>query len=142
MSKIAIVFNNNRVTMKKIFSFILLAFLLSLFACEPQVKPPVHKYASEYTICNYNIRYYNGTSDNNNKGAKAWPNRKAKVYEMIARYDMDVCGLEEVTTTMANDIAKDLTAYAYIGYGRDNGKQQGSGASGEQTGLIYKTAIF
>ena len=45
MSKIAIVFNNNRVTMKKIFSFILLAFLLSLFACEPTPPPPAKKYA-------------------------------------------------------------------------------------------------
>lgn len=159
-------------TMKKFFLFLLLAAVAGFYACEPPQGPPINgdqdtptdtipsqepgsgetetpadtipprKYAEVYTICNYNIRYYNGTSDNNNKGAKAWPNRKAKVYEMIARYDMDVCGLEEVTTTMANDIAKDLTAYAYIGYGRDNGKQQGSGASGEQTGLIYKTARF
>lgn len=96
----------------------------------------------DYVICNYNIRYYNGSSDSNNKGNKAWPNRKAKVFEMIRNYDMDVCGLEEVTGTMATDIANQLTEYQYIGYGRDNGKQQGSGASGEQTGLIYKKDKF
>ena len=100
-------------------------------------EPPVVT-ANDYVICNYNIRYYNGTSDNNNKGDKAWPKRKEKVFEMIRTYNMDVCGLEEVTNTMASDITNQLTEYQYIGYGRDNGKQQGSGASGEQTGLIYK----
>ena len=38
-------------------------------------EPPVVT-ANDYVICNYNIRYYNGTSDNNNKGDKAW--RKAR----------------------------------------------------------------
>ena len=97
---------------------------------------------NDYVICNYNIRYYNGSSDKNNTGNKAWPKRKAKVFEMIRNYDMDVCGLEEVTSTMASDIAQQLTEYQYIGYGRDNGKQQGAGASGEQTGLIYKKDNF
>lgn len=96
----------------------------------------------DYVICNYNIRYYNGASDSNNKGNKAWPVRKDKVFEMIRNYDMDVCGLEEVTSTMATDIDQQLTEYQYIGYGRDNGKQQGSGASGEQTGLIFKKDRF
>lgn len=97
---------------------------------------------TEYVICNYNIRYYNGSNDSSNQGAKAWPNRRAKVFEMIKSYNMDVCGLEEVTSTMASDITQQLTDYTYIGYGRDNGAQEGSGASGEQTGLIFKKSRF
>lgn len=155
--------------MKKLFSLFLLALVVSLFSCEPPVAPPdgeeggtdteqpvtpeepanpdtpeqpQRQYADEYVVCNYNIRYYNGSSDGSNTGAKAWPNRKAKVYEMIARYGMDVCGLEEVTSTMAKNIIADLADYEYIGYGRDNGKRQGEGASGEQTGLIFKKARF
>ncbi len=128
--------------MKKFFSIFSLVLLVGLFACEPTPPPPAKKYAEVYTICNYNIRYYNGTSDSNNKGDKAWPTRKAKVFEMITDYSMDVCGLEEVTATMANDIVNTLTDYTYIGYGRDNGKLQGEGAGGEQTGLIFKTDRF
>ena len=96
----------------------------------------------DYVICNYNIRYYNGANDGNNKGNKAWPVRKDKVFEMIRNYDMDVCGMEEVTGIMASDIAQQLTEYQYIGYGRDNGKESTAGASGEQTGLIYKKDKF
>lgn len=96
----------------------------------------------DYIICNYNIRYYNGSNDSNNKGDKAWPKRRAKVFEMIRNYDMDVCGLEEVTSTMASDITQQLSAYKYIGYGRDNGGLHGAGATGEQTGLIFKKSRF
>lgn len=111
----------------------------SITITQPAEEEPEQK---EYVICNYNIRYYNGSSDGSNQGAKSWPTRKPKVFEMIKKYDMDVCGLEEVTSIMASDITKELTDYQYIGYGRDNGLQQGSGASGEQTGLIFKKSRF
>ena len=111
----------------------------SITITQPAEEEPEQK---EYVICNYNIRYYNGSNDGSNQGAKSWPTRKPKVFEMIKKYDMDVCGLEEVTSIMASDITKELTDYQYIGYGRDNGLQQGSGASGEQTGLIFKKSRF
>ena len=91
-------------------------------------------YSDIHKICNYNIRYYNGSGNS----AIDWPNRKAKVFEMILRHKMDVCGIEEITKYQSPDFISTLTDYEYVGYGRDNGKENSAGASGEQTGLIYK----
>lgn len=97
--------------------------------------------AESFKICNYNIRYYNGTSSDD-KGDKAWPNRKEKVFEMIRKHSMDVCGIEEITVKEAPDFISSMTDYEYIGYGRDNGKEYKAGGSGEETGLIYRKAQF
>jgi endonuclease/exonuclease/phosphatase family metal-dependent hydrolase len=51
---------------------------------------------------------------------------------------MDVCGIEEITKYQSPDFISTLTEYEYVGYGRDNGKENSAGASGEQTGIIYK----
>lgn len=91
-------------------------------------------YDNTHKICNYNIRYYNGSGNS----AIDWPNRKEKVFEMIRRHKMDVCGIEEVTKYQSPDFISTLTEYEYIGYGRDNGKENSAGAAGEQTGIIYK----
>ena len=91
-------------------------------------------YSNIHKICNYNIRYYNGSGNS----AIHWPNRKEKVFEMIQRHEMDVCGIEEITKYQSPDFISTLTEYEYVGYGRDNGKENSAGASGEQTGLIYK----
>lgn len=91
-------------------------------------------YSDIHKICNYNIRYYNGSGNS----AIDWPNRKAKVFEMILRHKMDVCGIEEITKYQSPDFISTLTDYEYVGYGRDNGKENSAGASGEQTGIIYK----
>lgn len=91
-------------------------------------------YSDTHKICNYNIRYYNGSGNS----AIDWPNRKPYVFEMIQRHNMDVCGIEEITKYQSPDFISTLTEYEYVGYGRDNGKENSAGASGEQTGLIYK----
>ena len=91
-------------------------------------------YSDVHKICNYNIRYYNGSGNS----AIDWPNRKEKVFEMIRRHEMDVCGIEEITNYQSPDFISTLTDYEYIGYGRGNGKENSAGASDEQTGIIYK----
>ena len=94
-------------------------------------------------VASYNIRYWNGDGDTGNADFRAWPNRKAKVFEMIRKHDMDVCGLQEVTQQMSPDIIRELTEYTYVGYGRDNGLENSeSSSTGEQTGLIYKKDKF
>lgn len=95
----------------------------------------------KYKVCNYNIRYYNGTSSDD-KGDKAWPNRKSKVFEMIRKHSMDICGIEEITIKEAPDFISSLTEYEYIGYGRGNGKEYKAGGTDEETGLIYRKARF
>jgi endonuclease/exonuclease/phosphatase family metal-dependent hydrolase len=99
----------------------------------------------EYTnvkAATYNIRYWNGEGDTDNTDFRAWPYRKAKVFEMIRKHDMDVCGLQEVTPQMQPDIDNTLTEYEYIGYGRDSGLQNSGWNTDEQTGLIYKKSKF
>lgn len=109
---------------------------------------PVFEYivpaaASEtHKICNYNIRYYNGSGDGANSGNRAWPVRRDKVFEMIRKHGMDVCGIEEITTNQSPDFIKSLVEYEYIGYGRDNGKENSEGGTGEQTGIIYRKARY
>ena len=94
---------------------------------------------TDIKVATYNIRYYNGSDDTGNTGFRAWPNRKDKVFEMIRKHDMDVCGLQEVTQSMSPDIISSLTEYTYVGYGRDSGLENSeSSSTGEQTGLIYK----
>ena len=61
---------------------------------------------------------------------------------MIRRHQMDVCGIEEITKNQSPDFISELTEYEYIGYGRDNGKENSAGATGEQTGIIYKKDRF
>lgn len=97
---------------------------------------PIHK------VCNYNIRYYNGSSDSGNTGGRSWLTRKEKVFEMITSHDMDVCGVEEITKIQSSDVISTLTDYEYVGYGRDNGKENQNGAGGEQTGLLYKKSRY
>ena len=90
--------------------------------------------ATKYVIANYNIRYYNS----GDTGNKAWSVRKSKLFEMIRKYNFDICGIEEMTSAQSADFVSTLTEYAYIGYGRNNGKENSNGGSGEQTGLIFK----
>ena len=98
---------------------------------------------TQLKVASYNIRYYNGAGDSGNTDFRAWPSRKVKVFEMIRKHDMDVCGLQEVTQLMSQDIINELTEYTYVGYGRDNGLENSESTStGEQTGLIYKKDKF
>ena len=97
---------------------------------------PIHK------ICNYNIRYYNGSNDSGNTGGRSWLIRKDKVFQMITEHDMDVCGIEEITKNQSPDFISTLTDYEYVGYGRDNGKENLNNGGGEQTGILYKKSRY
>lgn len=98
----------------------------------------------------YNIRYYNGEGDTSNEGDKSWLTRRSSVFDMIEKHNPDVCGLQEVTPQMTQDIIDNLPDYTYIGYGRVSGDLNPtlpistliSSGNDEQTGLIYKTSKY
>ena len=98
----------------------------------------------------YNIRYYNGQGDTANTGDKSWEYRDEYVFNMIKKHNPDVCGLQEVTPQMTQDIIDNLSEYTYIGYGRVSGNENPKKPlseytqydNDEQTGLIYKTSKF
>jgi endonuclease/exonuclease/phosphatase family metal-dependent hydrolase len=81
-------------------------------------------------VMTYNIRYQTA-----NDGVNAWSNRKEKVVELIRKNSPDALGVQEALHTQMQDLATALPEYAYIGVGRDDGKEMG-----EYTAIFYKTS--
>lgn len=81
-------------------------------------------------VMTYNIRL-NTTSD----GVNSWPNRKEKVADLIKKIDADAFGVQEALHDQMQDLQKALPDYAFVGVGRDDGKEKG-----EYTAIFYKTS--
>lgn len=88
--------------------------------------------AQPVKVMTYNIRL-----DVVSDGINQWSNRKEKLPALIAKYDPDVVGLQEVIHHQLMDILKALPAYGYIGVGRDDGKEKG-----EYSPILYKKDRF
>jgi len=80
-------------------------------------------------IATYNMRYNNAGD-----GPDAWPNRKEMVKNLVRHYDFDVFGTQEALRGQLNDVAE-LPEYAFVGHGRDDGKE-----AGEHSAIFYKKA--
>lgn len=80
----------------------------------------------------FNIRY--GTA---NDGANHWDKRKEFLLDTIRAYDPDLLGTQETLGFQKDFLAENLSGYASLGVGREDGKQQG-----EMTALFYKTDRF
>ena len=85
-------------------------------------------YSQSLKTMTYNIRL-NTTSD----GVNAWPNRKEKVFELIKKHSPDAFGVQEAVPEQMQDLAKALTDYAFVGVGREDGRDKG-----EYTAIFYK----
>ena len=108
--------------MKKItFLFFLLTTVTSAFA---QKNAPI-------IIGTYNLRY-NTDSD----GINAWPNRKENVKALIRFHEFEIFGVQEALRGQLNDVAE-LTDFAFIGKGRDDGQE-----GGEHSAIFYKKDRF
>ena len=79
-------------------------------------------------VMTYNIRL-NISSD----GVNAWPNRKQKVTDLINKVEPDAFGVQEALHDQMQDLLKALPDYAFVGVGRDDGKERG-----EYTAIFYK----
>ena len=86
------------------------------------------------TIATYNIR-------NNNQGDSAngngWGQRVPVIASMVLFHDFDIMGTQEGKYKQLEDLSILLPEYAYIGVGRDDGKQ-----AGEYSAIFYKTDRF
>ncbi len=79
-------------------------------------------------VMTFNIRYDNPNDPN------PWPKRHEHVAEMIGeRYNTDFTGLQEALKHQVDDLLNSLPNYAYIGVGRQNGKQEG-----EHCAILYR----
>ncbi|WP_025764573.1 endonuclease/exonuclease/phosphatase family protein [Dyadobacter tibetensis] len=104
--------------------FILLLTLFTTVTASAQKSSPL-------TIASYNLRYNNAGD-----GVNAWPNRKEEVKALIRYHDFDLMGTQEALRGQLDDVAE-LPVYAYVGKGRDDGKQ-----GGEHSAIFYKKDRF
>lgn len=105
---------------KILFQCVILIFLFSTVLSQPTA------------LMTYNIRY-----DNPNDGENTWENRKNKLAGLLNYYEPAFVGIQEGLIHQVEFLDESLTAYNYVGVGRDDGKQKG-----EYCALFYDTRIF
>lgn len=82
--------------------------------------------------CTLNVASYNLRMDTSGDGENAWPHRKELVKGLIRYHDLDIIGTQEGFKHQLDDILE-LQGYAYVGAGRDDGKE-----AGEHSAIFYK----
>jgi len=102
-------------------------FVVLLFGCAPTGEP-----TRDMTVMTFNIRL-NLPSDGDN----AWPNRKEMAASMIQFYGPDIFGVQEALQEQVSDLEERLPQYAWLGVGRDDGKQ-----AGEYMAIFYLKSRF
>ncbi|CAM3418337.1 endonuclease/exonuclease/phosphatase family protein [Pontibacter korlensis] len=75
-------------------------------------------------IATYNIRY-----DNVNDTVNAWSKRLPVIADLVQFHDFDIFGTQEGLHHQLQGLNEELPGYAYIGVGRDDGKQKGEFAA-------------
>ena len=83
-------------------------------------------------LMSYNIKY-----DNTNDTVNNWNDRKEDLIRLIRHYEPAFIGTQEVLHRQLTYIDSCLTNYAYIGVGRDDGKQKG-----EYSPIHYDTTRY
>ena len=84
--------------------------------------------AQNLQFMTYNLRY-----DNPNDGENRWDLRKEFLRDQLKFFEPDVMGIQEGLKHQLDYLDVELSAYAYIGVGRDDGKEKG-----EYTAIFYK----
>lgn len=91
-------------------------FLAALLALPVAAK----ERADRYSAMTYNIRL-----DIASDGDNAWVHRRKALTSLVAYYAPDLVGMQEVLLGQKRDIEADLPGYAFVGVGRDDGKDKG-----------------
>jgi len=82
------------------------------------------------------VSSFNLRQDTPGDGENAWPHRKEMVKGLIRFHDLDIIGTQEGFKHQLDDVLA-LGNYAYVGAGRDDGKD-----AGEHSAIIYKKERF
>lgn len=109
--------------MKRICLILLLTVLFVPFAQAQKNKP--------ITAVAYNLRM-----STERDGLDAWSKRKENVKALFRYHDFDIIGTQEGFKSQLQDLME-LPEYAYIGKGRDDGKD-----GGEHSAIIYRKDRF
>jgi endonuclease/exonuclease/phosphatase family metal-dependent hydrolase len=81
-------------------------------------------------VMTFNIRY--GTASD---GENAWPQRRERLFGVIAAEQPDVLGLQEALRFQLDELHTRFPEFAEIGVGRDDGL-----TAGEYAAILYRTA--
>ncbi len=100
--------------MKKLFH-LLFALALPLQAFCAGAAP-----ADELKLMTFNIRYGRAAD-----GPDSWEFRKELVVETIKKFDPDILGLQEALDFQIQYLTENLTQYAWVGVGREDGRNKG-----------------
>ncbi|MBR4854379.1 MAG: endonuclease/exonuclease/phosphatase family protein [Alistipes sp.] len=90
--------------------------------------------AQDLIVGSYNIRNDN---EGDVKRGNGWFQRCPVICDMIEWNDVDVFGAQEVKRNQLDDMLRELEGYAYVGVGRDDGKDEG-----EFSPVFYKRDRF
>lgn len=104
---------------------ILAAFTMLLASCNKQSDVALN-------VMTFNIRLDAASDSMNN-----WKYRKDNAAQMVAYYEPDIVGMQEVLKNQLDDLKARLLEYTQLGVGRADGKEKG-----EYCPLFYKTDRF
>lgn len=107
------------------FNSVLVAFALLVASCDKHSEAFVE-------VMSFNIHLDHEADSMNN-----WKYRKDNAARMIAYYDPDIVGMQEVVRNQRDDLKKRLPKYTALGVGRADGKDKGEFCS-----LLFKTERF
>lgn len=111
--------------MKKTSLLFLLIFSLILTGCAQTTK--------DFTM---NIATFNIRMDTDRDSLDAWKHRKEMVKGLVRFHDFDIVGVQEAFKHQIDGILE-LENYAYVGAGRDDGKD-----AGEHSAIVYRKDKF
>lgn len=83
-------------------------------------------------LLSYNVRY-----DTPVDGDHGWPHRRERVAALLARYQPDLLGLQEVRHNQLQALLAHLPAYDWLGVGREDGAN-----AGEHVPIFYRRDRF
>lgn len=95
-------------------------WLALFFAALLALPAAARERTDRYSAMTYNIRL-----DIASDGDNAWVHRRKALTGLVAYYAPDLVGMQEVLLGQKRDIEADLPGYAFVGVGRDDGKDKG-----------------
>ncbi len=90
--------------------------------------------AQTLRVATYNLRYANAGDSVKGNG---WAQRQPVIAGLIRFHDFDVFGVQEALHRQLTGLQAKLPGYAWLGVGRDDGRQ-----AGEYAAIFYKTSRF
>ncbi len=116
--------------MRYFFVFIIMLAFWVIAGCgkaDDQVAP-----GASLNVMTFNIRY-----DNPDDGENNWKHRKEMVGGIIRFHEIDIVGVQEALHHQMMDLQSELPGYAWVGKGRDDGKE-----AGEYAAVFYRKDHF